>query len=133
MTNQSTDKLTSVLLDGKNYNMWVRQVSFGLFGIDKFEYVNGEFTMPVPSIIGEPTENEKKANMEWRKSDNRVVASLLATMELLIFKVMIYQKTIKQMWDKVKKLYDKRKKSLSYLSASIRTSLNKATTKSIYL
>jgi gag-polypeptide of LTR copia-type len=57
MTNQSTDKLTSVLFDGKNYNMWAKQVSFGLFGIDKFEYVNGEFTMPVPSIMEEPTEN----------------------------------------------------------------------------
>jgi gag-polypeptide of LTR copia-type len=97
MTNQSTEKLTSMLLDGKNYNMWARQVSFELIGRDKFEYVNGEFTMPVPTIMGEPTEDEKKAIKEWRKSDNRVAAWLLATMEPHISKIMTYQEITKQM------------------------------------
>jgi gag-polypeptide of LTR copia-type len=64
MTNQSIEKLTSVLLDGKNYNMWARQVTFGLIGRDKLEYINGEFTMPVPTIRGEPTEDEKRVIRE---------------------------------------------------------------------
>jgi gag-polypeptide of LTR copia-type len=48
MSNQAIERLTSVLLDGKNYNMWAREVSFGLVGRDKLEYVNGEITKPVP-------------------------------------------------------------------------------------
>jgi gag-polypeptide of LTR copia-type len=89
--------------------MWARQVSFELIGRDKLEYVNGEFTMPVPTIMGEPTEDEKKAIREWRKSDNRVAAWLLATMEPHISKIMTYQEITKQMWDKAERLYGKRK------------------------
>jgi hypothetical protein len=48
MTNQQADKLTSVLLNGKNYNMWVRQASFGLIDRDKIEYVNYDIPVPVP-------------------------------------------------------------------------------------
>jgi hypothetical protein len=89
--------------------------------------------MPVPTVMGEPIEDEKKAIREWRESDNKVVAWLLATMEPHISKIMTYQKTTKQIWDKAKRLYSKRKKSLSCLSASTRTSSNQVTTQSICL
>jgi gag-polypeptide of LTR copia-type len=48
MSTQTSDKLTSILLDGKNYNIWVRQATFGLIGRDKLKFVNGEATIPVP-------------------------------------------------------------------------------------
>jgi gag-polypeptide of LTR copia-type len=63
----------------------------------------------VPTIRGEPTEDEKRAIREWGKSDNRVAAWLLATMEPHISKIMTYQETSKQMWDKAERLYGKRK------------------------
>jgi hypothetical protein len=47
--------------------------------------------MPVPIVMGEPLEDENKAIREWRKSDNRVAAWLLATMEHHISKIMTYQ------------------------------------------
>jgi hypothetical protein len=68
-------------LDGKIYNIWVRQATFGLIGRDKFEFVNGEIIIPVPTTVGEPTDAEKRAIIEWCKSDNKVVGWLLATME----------------------------------------------------
>jgi hypothetical protein len=37
MSNQAIERLTSVLLDAKNYNIWARQVSFGLVSRDKLE------------------------------------------------------------------------------------------------
>jgi gag-polypeptide of LTR copia-type len=61
MSNQAIERLTSVLLDGKNYNMWARQVSLGLVGRDKLEYVNGEITKLVPRSAGALTEEENKA------------------------------------------------------------------------
>jgi gag-polypeptide of LTR copia-type len=93
MTSSNSDKLTSILLDGKNYNIWARQASFGLIGREKLEYVNGEITVPVPRITGGPTDEEKKAIREWRKNDNRVAGWLLATMEPHIAKIMTYQDT----------------------------------------
>jgi hypothetical protein len=62
MSNQTTDKLTSILLDGKNYN---RQTTFGLIVRDKIEYINGEITILVSVATGAPTEDEKKVITEW--------------------------------------------------------------------
>jgi gag-polypeptide of LTR copia-type len=72
MSNQAIERLTSVLLDDKNYNMWARQVSFRLVDIDKLEYVNGEITKPVPRSAGALTEEENKALKDWKKNDNKV-------------------------------------------------------------
>jgi gag-polypeptide of LTR copia-type len=109
MINQPIKRLTSVLLDDKNYSMWARQVSFGLIGKDKLEYVNGDLTMPVPKNYEAPTKDEKKAIREWRKGDNKVAGWLLTTMEPHIAKIMTYQDTTKQMWDKAERMYGKKK------------------------
>jgi gag-polypeptide of LTR copia-type len=108
MSNQTVERLTSVLLDGKNYNMWARQVSFGLIGRDKLEYVNGEITKPVPRSDGALTEEVNKALKEWKKNDHKVAGWLLATMKPHIVKIMSYQDTARQMWEKAEKLYGKR-------------------------
>jgi hypothetical protein len=122
-----------VLLDDKNYNMWARQVSFGLIGRDKLEYINGEFTMLVPTIMGELTEDAKRAIKEWRKSDNRVAAWLLATMEPHISKNHDIPRNNQANVGQSREVIWQKKKSLSCLSASTRTSLNQATTQSICL
>jgi gag-polypeptide of LTR copia-type len=70
MINQQADKLTSVLLDDKNYNMWVRKVFFELISRDKLEYVNGDITVLIPEEAGAPTEEEKKGIKEWKNNDN---------------------------------------------------------------
>jgi gag-polypeptide of LTR copia-type len=78
---QPIEKLTSVILTGKNYHLWARQAIFGLIGRDKLELVNGERSAPFPKKSGEPTEEEKKALREWRRDDNKVCSWLIATME----------------------------------------------------
>jgi hypothetical protein len=109
MTNQALEKLTSVLFDGKNYNMWARETLFELIGIDKLEYVTDEITKPTPKIARAPIEEKNKVIRQWKKNDNRVLRWLLATMEPHIFKIMTYQYTTRQMWEKVIKLFGKRK------------------------
>jgi gag-polypeptide of LTR copia-type len=72
ISNQAIERLTLVLLDDKNYNMWARQVSFGLVGRDELEYVNGEITKPVLRSVGALTEELNKALKEWKKNDHKV-------------------------------------------------------------
>jgi hypothetical protein len=60
MTSQTTDKLTLVLLDGKNYNICVIQATFGLIGRDKLEFVNGENTIPLSATVRERADDEKR-------------------------------------------------------------------------
>jgi gag-polypeptide of LTR copia-type len=114
MSTQNTEKITSVMLNGKNFNMWARQATFGLVGRDRFEFVNGDITMPVPAVVGAPTVEEKVAIREWRKRDNQVAGWLLATMEPYVAKIMTYQGTTQAMWEKAEKMYDK-KKNYSYI------------------
>jgi gag-polypeptide of LTR copia-type len=69
---QPIDKLTSMMLTGKNYHLWARQVIFGLIGRDMLELVNGERRVPILKKIGEPTEEENKVLREWRRDDNKM-------------------------------------------------------------
>jgi hypothetical protein len=55
------EKLTGVMLNGKNYHLWARQVTFALSGREKLEHINGELSQPKPKIPGAPTDAEKKA------------------------------------------------------------------------
>jgi hypothetical protein len=70
MTNQQANKLTSILLDGKNYNMWVRQASFGLIGRDKIMLiVTSQYQYPKrlvsqPKRRRRPSESEKRMTIE---------------------------------------------------------------------
>jgi gag-polypeptide of LTR copia-type len=48
MSTQNTERITSVMLNDKNFNMWAKQATLGLVGRDRFEFVNGDITMPVP-------------------------------------------------------------------------------------
>jgi gag-polypeptide of LTR copia-type len=114
MSTQNTEKITSVMLNGKNFNMWARHATFGLVGRDRFEFVNGDIIMPVPAAAGGPTAEEKVAIREWRKRDNQVVGWLLATMESHIAKIMTYQGTAQAMWEKAEKMYGE-KKNYSYI------------------
>jgi hypothetical protein len=88
MISQTTDKLISMFLIGKNYNIWVRQATFVLIGRDKLEFINEEIFIPIPATVGELTDDGKRVTREWRKSDNIVAGWLLATMEPYISKIM---------------------------------------------
>jgi hypothetical protein len=67
---KNIEKLTSVLLNGKNYHLWVKQATFGLIGRDRLEHVNGEKPMPQLSIP--PLAPEMKAVKAWMKVITRL-------------------------------------------------------------
>jgi gag-polypeptide of LTR copia-type len=72
-------------------------------------YINDEIIKPIPRSAGALTEEENKALKDWKKNDNKVAGWLLATMDPHIIKIITYQDTNRQIWEKTKKLYDKRK------------------------
>jgi gag-polypeptide of LTR copia-type len=66
------DKLTSVLLNGNNYQVWVRQATFGLISRDRLEYVTGD--KPRPVLTGATATDAEKANIKkWDKDDTLVI------------------------------------------------------------
>jgi gag-polypeptide of LTR copia-type len=52
---QINEKLIGVMLNGKNYHSWARQITFALIGRDKVEYITGEMPISVPALTGAPT------------------------------------------------------------------------------
>jgi gag-polypeptide of LTR copia-type len=104
---QNIEKLTSVLLNGKNYHLWIRQATFGLIGRDRLEHVNGEKPMPQLSIP--PLAPEMKAVKAWMKDDNQTCSLLIASMEPHVAELMSYQDTAKEMWDKAARLFSRKK------------------------
>jgi hypothetical protein len=85
---QNIEKLTSVLLNGKNYHLWIRQATFGLIGRDRLEHVNGEKPMPQLSIP--PLASEMKVVKAWMKDDNQTCSLLIASMEPHVAELMSY-------------------------------------------
>ena len=106
---QHIERLTGVLLNGKNYHLWARQVTFGLIGRDKFEHVTGEKSKPKAEDPTHPTVEERKEISEWRKSDNLVMSWLLATMKSHISDLMTYLDTARDMWVKAETMFGKKK------------------------
>ena len=41
---QNHEKLTGVMLNGKNYHLWARQVNFALSGREKSDHINKDHT-----------------------------------------------------------------------------------------
>jgi hypothetical protein len=95
----TNDKLTSVLLNGNNYQVWVRQATFGLISRDKLEHVTGDKKRLIPAEAT-ATDVEKTSIKKWDKDDTLVIDWLLASMETQISDLMTYQNTSQQIWDK---------------------------------
>lgn len=104
-----TERLTGVLLNGKNCHLWARQVTFVLIGRDNFEHVSGEKSKPKANDPSKPTAEEKKEISEWRKSDNLVMSWLRTSMEPHISDLMTYLDTALDMWVKAETVFGKKK------------------------
>jgi gag-polypeptide of LTR copia-type len=57
---QINEKLTGVMLNGKNYHSWAKHITFAVTGRDKVEYITGEMPIPVLALVGAPTAEEQK-------------------------------------------------------------------------
>jgi hypothetical protein len=118
-----TEKLTSVMLDGKNYLLWVKQVTFGLIGRDELEHVTDENKIPVPVAIEAPTAEESKAIKQWRKDDTLVISWLLSTMVSHINDLMSYQNTARDIWVKAEMMFARKKRARQKITQSIQSSI----------
>jgi hypothetical protein len=58
----TNDKLTSLLLNDNNYQVWVRQATFGLISRDKLEHVTGD--KPKPILAGATATDAEKASIK---------------------------------------------------------------------
>jgi TPP-dependent indolepyruvate ferredoxin oxidoreductase alpha subunit len=91
---QTSEKLIGVVLNGKNYHSWAKQITSALTGIDKLEYVTGEMTPPVPTV------EEIKELREWIKCNHLVANWLLNTMELHIADIISLHNIAQEIWEK---------------------------------
>jgi gag-polypeptide of LTR copia-type len=104
----TNDKLTLVLLNDNNYQVWVRQATFGLINRDKFEHVTGDKKRLIPA--GATATDAKKASIKkWDKDDTLVIGWLLASMETQISDLMTYQNTSQEIWDKTAARFARKK------------------------
>ena len=102
---QQNERLTGVLLNGKNYISWARSITFSLSGRSKLEYITGDKKKPEPKVVNAPDETEKKAITEWQANDHLIMSWLLAFMELPIADLFYCTNSAKELWDKAEKLY----------------------------
>jgi hypothetical protein len=104
----TNDKLTSVLLNDNNYQVWVRQAIFGLISRDKFKHVTGDKKRPIPAGAT-ATDVEKASIKKWDKDDTLVIGWLLASMKTQISDLMTYQNTSQDIWDKTTARFARKK------------------------
>ena len=104
---QNSEKLTAVVLNGKNYHVWARQVNFALSSREKSNHISKDYS--VPKLSATPTESEKKELAKWRISDHTVITWLLATMEPQVSDLLSYKNTALEIWERAEQLYGHRK------------------------
>jgi gag-polypeptide of LTR copia-type len=101
---QETIKLTSELLNEKNYLSWARSVTFALSGRGKLGHVTD--TKPKP-VAAKPAE-EALAIDEWQMADHSVITWILASIEPKLSKMFLYSKSAKELWEKLESMYGQR-------------------------
>jgi gag-polypeptide of LTR copia-type len=91
-------KLISMFLNGKNYQAWAKPARISLKGKGKLRYINSTRPRPVPATEAE----------EWEVQDNIILSWLLHSMKPNISEEFVHRVEIAQvMWDSLKKRYGK--------------------------
>jgi gag-polypeptide of LTR copia-type len=87
-------RLTSMLLNGKNYQSWAKAATISLRDKGKLGYTHGNKPKPIT-----PTETE-----EWEIQDSVVMSWLLHSMEPQIIEQFVHRAdTSQKLWEKPKK------------------------------
>ncbi|XP_056171795.1 uncharacterized protein LOC130139257 [Syzygium oleosum] len=93
---EMSNKLTTIMLNGRSYLPWSRVVSIALGGRSKLGYVNG--------LIRAPASTDAKS-AEWQANDNRVLSWLCNSMEYQIYEIFAYSEIAKSLWDSLQDMY----------------------------
>ncbi|XP_078150168.1 uncharacterized protein LOC144545470, partial [Carex rostrata] len=95
MEDNTTTKLTGIILNGKNYLPWARAATIALKGRGAYGYVTGDKKKP-------------SANSEaWEKFDSNIMTSILNSIEPKLSEQFVYLDTSAQMWQKIRQRFGK--------------------------
>ncbi|KAJ4781016.1 01P13-2 [Rhynchospora pubera] len=103
-----SNKLTSELLNERNYLSWAKSVTFTLSGKGKLGHVTGTKTKPTPAKPSEPTDEDNRKIEEWQMADHCVMSWILASIEPRLSKMFLYTKTARELWQKIEGVYGQR-------------------------
>lgn len=92
-----THRLTTVLLNGENYQSWARSATISLIGRGKIGFINGE--------IKSPRDKTNPQFKEWQMIDSLVLSWLLNSIEPSISNLFIYSENSKDLWNSLKDMY----------------------------
>ncbi|KAF3329756.1 gag-polypeptide of LTR copia-type [Carex littledalei] len=124
VTNNSSSvpssRLTTTLLNDRNFQSWARAAILSLNERDLYENVTGDAKMP----------DKEKANAEyknWKKSDLKAMNSLIQSIEPNMIDHFLYTDTAKEMWDAINKHFSKKSNHthIYHLKKEIHQSLKK--------
>jgi hypothetical protein len=105
----NTSKLTNTLLNGQNYLSWARAASRALSGREMLEYITGETKAPKSVNPSNKTEIEKKEAKTWRTTNDRIITSLVMSMEPTVADLFMTADTAHELWEAVKNMYGQQK------------------------
>lgn len=96
-TNQ---RLTSLLLNERNYLPWSRAITIALGGRSKLGHINGK--------IKAPPMTDSKFD-EWQANDHNVMSWIFNSMEPEIYEIFAYSESAKALWDSIYEMYGQAK------------------------
>ncbi|KAJ4753730.1 01P13-1 [Rhynchospora pubera] len=102
---QNQDKLTTELLNERNYPTWARAVSFALSGRGKIGHITGTKKKPVAAKPAVPTDEETKAIEDWQMSDHQVMTCIFNSVESRLSKLFLYTNSARELWKKIETMY----------------------------
>ena len=94
-SNNNSSKLTSKLLNGKNYMPWARAATISLRGRGKLAYVTGKKPKP------------KDNSEEWEMCDSQIMSSILSSIEPQLSEQFVYSDTSAELWEEIRKWFGK--------------------------
>jgi hypothetical protein len=98
-------KLTNTFLNGKNYVSWAMAASRALSGREMLEYITGEKKRPEIADAKKLTPDETMISKQWRTTNDRIITSLLNSMEPVISDLFLMAETTHDLWEAVKAIY----------------------------
>jgi len=92
----NSQRLTSILLNGRNFLPWSRAVTIALGGRSRLGHITGQTKAP----------DESHPNFEeWQASDHGVMTWIFNSMEPKIYEIFAYSDSAKTLWDSLSEMY----------------------------
>ena len=91
-----SQRLTSLLLNGRNFLPWSRAIMIALGGRSRLGHITGRTKIPQES---DPSFEE------WQANDHKVMTWLFNSMESQIYEIFAYSDTAQALWESLDEMY----------------------------